>query len=83
MLFRSTAKIADIDINIDSLKLKVNSDKLWNDFTSISGLDGGLVRNVPSITDNNTSTLFYDGYKGKVVGQLNAGQSRLISIDKY
>jgi hypothetical protein len=79
----ATAKIADIDINIDSLKLKVNSDKLWNDFTSISALDGGLVRNVPSITDNNTSTLFYDGYKGKVVGQLNAGQSRLISIDKY
>jgi len=75
--------LATVNLNLDPLKLRVTPDKLWQDFTSIYALDDGAVRNVALLTGDTGNTLVYDGRQGKVVGQLKAGQSRLVCIDKY
>jgi len=83
--------LAEIDIDIDKLGLRVTPERIWRDFTSSFALGGGPIRNV-YLTDEyrekrkheyTRGSLVYDGHQGKVVGLMEAGEKRLFSIDKY
>ena len=83
--------LAEIDLDIDALGLRVAPDLLWRDFTSVFALDGGDVKNVlwdetyreTRKHEYTRGGMVYDGYLGKLVGMIPAGQSRLICVDRY
>ncbi len=83
--------LADLLLDLDTLKLRVTPDKLWHDFTSIYALDRRPVANVlwneefaeKRKHEYTRGALVYDGHLGKVVGLLKPGERRLVCIDTY
>ncbi len=83
--------LAEVDLDLDALKLRVTPEQLWRDFTSVYALDGGMVRNVvwdAAYREKNKheyerDTLVYDGHIGKLVGLVKAGGRRLVCVDRW